>query len=426
MADDWYCQVDQVVLGPLPPNVLKRMAKTGKLKPNDLVKKTEAGRWSPARSIKGLSFEVALAAIAQPLAESPEPQGNLGTGSKVPRTGTYKCHYCGPEGMGAVLLKRTLKIAGLPYSPPPSARAQPPYKFFKEGDTFPSCPNCKNESSGADPTGWSFWSKDEHQPPPLKAESKSTETKNIASVTSTAIESLWYAWSFMPGCCGFSWIHAGIRAKRPSYFLFAILYFVVSGLIVGIGTELEKQTDNVLAGVAFFAIMILNFLIYVGGIVHTQRARKEVARRINDVVSARTKKLPLVTKKCTSTQADSLEDFARKACKAKTTNTMRLDEVSRFIPLLLDCVRTARPVLASSNVSEVVMAGLVVHCPKCGQFSKEAVAVMAMAGTDAMKGALFTGAKVAQLGRGRCPGCGGTTAQVTYDPKLIASGKHST
>ncbi len=85
-----------------------------------------------------------------------EPQANRKPGSKVPRTGTYKCIYCGPDGMGASLLQRTMKIMGLPYTPPPSARKKPPSTFFHEGDTFPSCPNCKADPSGSDPTGWSL------------------------------------------------------------------------------------------------------------------------------------------------------------------------------------------------------------------------------------------------------------------------------
>jgi hypothetical protein len=94
-----------------------------------------------------------------------------------------------------------------------------------------------------------------------------------------------------------------------------------------------------------------------------------------------------------------------------------MDEFSRLIPLLLDGVRGAHPNLPSDGASGAVMRGLVVHCPKCGQYSESAVAVMAMAGTEPMAGALFGGPKVAALGSGRCPGCGGTVVQVTYDPK---------
>ena len=82
--------------------------------------------------------------------------GNFQQGERVPRTGTYKCIYCGPDGMGARLIKRTLEGMGMPYTPPAFAQKKPPRKFFKEGDTFPSCPNCKGAPSGVDPTGWDF------------------------------------------------------------------------------------------------------------------------------------------------------------------------------------------------------------------------------------------------------------------------------
>lgn len=82
--------------------------------------------------------------------------GNLKPGSKVPQTGTYTCIYCGPNGMGAMVLKRAIEAMGLPYTPTGSAAKTPPRTAFQEGDTFPSCPNCQSDPSGANPTGWSL------------------------------------------------------------------------------------------------------------------------------------------------------------------------------------------------------------------------------------------------------------------------------
>ncbi len=59
MANDWYCQIDQKTHGPLTSHDLKRMAESGKLKARDLVKKTAAGKWVPASSVKGLTFRAA-------------------------------------------------------------------------------------------------------------------------------------------------------------------------------------------------------------------------------------------------------------------------------------------------------------------------------------------------------------------------------
>jgi hypothetical protein len=83
-------------------------------------------------------------------------EGNWPAGERVPRTGTYKCIYCGPDGMGASIFKRAIKNMGVPYTPPAYAQKKPPLKFFKEGDIFPSCPNCKDHPGGIDPTGWDF------------------------------------------------------------------------------------------------------------------------------------------------------------------------------------------------------------------------------------------------------------------------------
>jgi len=91
-------------------------------------------------------------------------EGNLQPGEKVTRTGTYKCLYCGPDGMGAQVLKLAMRNMGMPYSPPPSAMQQPPYRFFNAGDTFPGCPNCEKQPMG-DTTGWGFVSEKEVKGP---------------------------------------------------------------------------------------------------------------------------------------------------------------------------------------------------------------------------------------------------------------------
>jgi len=100
----------------------------------------------------------------EPKGEPPAAEakkGNWSPGEKVPRTGTYKCIYCGPDGVQASLLKHMAKSMGIPYTPPVSSRKDPPLTFLSQGDTFPSCPNCKGDPSGADPTGWDFVSEKE-------------------------------------------------------------------------------------------------------------------------------------------------------------------------------------------------------------------------------------------------------------------------
>ncbi len=92
-------------------------------------------------------------------------EGNWSPGERVPRSGIYTCLYCGPNGMGTTGTKLAMQKMGLPYTPPASARKEPPRMFFKEGDTFPSCPNCKGDPSGSDPTGWEFVSEKEEVAP---------------------------------------------------------------------------------------------------------------------------------------------------------------------------------------------------------------------------------------------------------------------
>lgn len=85
--------------------------------------------------------------------------GNWRPGEKVPRTGTYTCIYCGPDGLGAIVLKQAMKSMGIPYTPPASARKDSPRTFLYQGDTFPSCPNCRKDPSNAgncNPTGWDW------------------------------------------------------------------------------------------------------------------------------------------------------------------------------------------------------------------------------------------------------------------------------
>ena len=82
-------------------------------------------------------------------------EGNLKTGTAVPRAGTYRCCYCGPDGLGATALKHAAESMGFPYQPPPVASKEPPVAFFEEGQALPPCPNCADVPTG-DCTGWGF------------------------------------------------------------------------------------------------------------------------------------------------------------------------------------------------------------------------------------------------------------------------------
>lgn len=70
---------------------------------------------------------------------------NLSPGTRVPKTGTYECCFCGPNGMaamGAVIHPNNPAFKVL------SSRSM--RRHFIEGETFSECPNCGKG------TGWSL------------------------------------------------------------------------------------------------------------------------------------------------------------------------------------------------------------------------------------------------------------------------------
>jgi len=84
--------------------------------------------------------------------------GNIPAGRTVPKTGTYKCEYCGPKGAGAQVLKIAMQKMGMPYVPPYPATRKKTHAYFEQGTVFPKCPNCTDEKpeNPTDCTGWTF------------------------------------------------------------------------------------------------------------------------------------------------------------------------------------------------------------------------------------------------------------------------------
>jgi len=56
MSLQWYCQISEVIYGPLRVSDLRRMARTGKLSPAHLLRKGESGPWHRAGKVGGLEF----------------------------------------------------------------------------------------------------------------------------------------------------------------------------------------------------------------------------------------------------------------------------------------------------------------------------------------------------------------------------------
>src|SRR5689334_6283328 len=59
MAIEWYYQLSGQQLGPLTSRQLATLASSGRLQPDDLVRRSGDDRWRPARRVRGLTFGIA-------------------------------------------------------------------------------------------------------------------------------------------------------------------------------------------------------------------------------------------------------------------------------------------------------------------------------------------------------------------------------
>ncbi len=73
MSVDWYCRIDETTHGPLTGAELQRLAKSGKLRPTDTVKKSDAGKWIPASAVKGLIFNTSPNPKSGPATDEEQP-----------------------------------------------------------------------------------------------------------------------------------------------------------------------------------------------------------------------------------------------------------------------------------------------------------------------------------------------------------------
>jgi hypothetical protein len=122
-----------------------------------------------------------------------------------------------------------------------------------------------------------------------------------------------------------------------------------------------------------------------------------------------------------SDDVETLEEFARRSFKSVVSRDISLREVGRLIELLIDATMADHPGVDKQTVLSSVMAGLSVFCPRCGQFTENAVAMLAMANEPIMQKAVFGGPNAASLAQSRCPHCGGTTAKAVFDPTKMAT-----
>ena len=68
MSQEWYCQIMGSEIGPLTSSQLREMAQSGRLTPDDLIRKGDSNRWTTASHVKGL--------FTTPAAPTPSPPQN--------------------------------------------------------------------------------------------------------------------------------------------------------------------------------------------------------------------------------------------------------------------------------------------------------------------------------------------------------------
>ena len=101
MANDWYCLVNDNVLGPLSDDEVLAMAVAGNLAPTDMVRKQVDGRWVEARRLKGITFPD-KSALAEKEPENTDSDGVVNCphcGETITSRGaqagtTMNCHSC--------------------------------------------------------------------------------------------------------------------------------------------------------------------------------------------------------------------------------------------------------------------------------------------------------------------------------------------
>ena len=279
--------------------------------------------------------------------------------------------------------------------------------------------------------------------PEAAPESPTATTQPAVGTATPAVPPLWFVWSFFPFINWIAWVHASIRSHRRAYLLFAAGYFllILPYFLVYPGGADEKTLKAFQQTAPWFVTGALIFVSWIGGICHTLWARKTVNLEIKYATIVTNKAHAELEKRVAaqygmqptavnpgktspptrakSTSPPTLEDFARKACKSRSSTTIRMNQVSKLIELLRDEAVATRPGGDPSKIFTQVMAGLTVRCPNCGQLTESAVSLLGLAGSDIMKNAVFGGPNVAALAAGCCPQCRGTVAEITFEPSGI-------
>jgi len=117
------------------------------------------------------------------------------------------------------------------------------------------------------------------------------------------------------------------------------------------------------------------------------------------------------------------QEFAESALRRKTEISIEFGALPQIIDALREAQKAAYPNADMGRIGGQLEDAFAFTCPECGQLKSSAVLMGAMVKSmqrmNPGMATIFGGPNIANLAGGRCPGCGGTKLNVTYDPRRI-------
>ena len=118
--------------------------------------------------------------------------------------------------------------------------------------------------------------------------------------------------------------------------------------------------------------------------------------------------------------AASCQEFAESAVRRKTRIRTEFSALPQIIDLLGEVQEKAYPNADMGKIGGQLEDAFRFRCPNCGPLKSSAVLMVAvmksLQGMSPNTATSFGGPNAANLAHGRCPGCGGTTFDIAYDP----------
>ncbi|MDA1237011.1 MAG: hypothetical protein O3A53_19715 [Acidobacteria bacterium] len=118
-------------------------------------------------------------------------------------------------------------------------------------------------------------------------------------------------------------------------------------------------------------------------------------------------------------------DFPQKACRSRQETSIKLKEAYPLV-LALEKALSATHGLEARDAFSKASDGLMLTCPKCGDYNDQARDAALMGGEGGFAeqaGSVEAGGPmVSALLKGRCPGCGSEEVLASFDPTKIGFG----